>query len=475
MLAIWCANMIKKIFQSFAARLSLHFMFILTTAVLLLSLSFLLLVRSLIRIGQSNVLKDSERQVFSVISELDSWGGLVYSQEDSAETYPSSIFVPGIPYYLSYLVYDFNSKDLLASNDPFLPLLEESGGRTLRYFQKNYFYDGDLNLLYYAEKHSLGEKTIVVVLGMNMDNNYPAMMIKKLPLTIIILVIPLLFLCFLVSYFITRKTISPVVKITKAAQSLTTEKLDGQLPLSGREDEIDELSHTFNQLFKRIKADFERERQFSSDVSHELNTPLTVISGQAGLLLRWGKDDPQQLEKSLLSIKSEAQSMHVIIDNLLQISRIESGRIKPTLSEVDLKVLFERIEDEISALSTQVLVESRVESFTINTDVEMLHQILMILVSNSIKFSEGKCKLTLSAFNQKEKTLIEVSDDGPGIDPQALPHIFERFFRADQAHTRSTGGSGLGLAIANTLASALSAEISVRNIQPHGACFTITL
>ena len=269
------------------------------------------------------------------------------------------------------------------------------------------------------------------------------------------------------------------MKITKAARSMTTQSLDNLLPLSGRGDEIDELSDTFNELFMRIKADFDRERQFSSDVSHELNTPLTVISGQTNLLLRWGKDDPAQLEKSLIAIKNESNSMHAIIQNLLQISRIESGRIKPLLSEVNLNDLFERVKQEFSAVAPEVKLECDSGDIKLVSDNEMLHQILTVLVSNSVKFSkaanngENQCVVSLKAWKQKDTIFIQEKDNGPGISKKDLPHIFERFYRADEAHTRTAGGSGLGLAIARTLCQSLGAEIKAGNVEPKGAVFTI--
>ena len=317
------------------------------------------------------------------------------------------------------------------------------------------------------------------------------MIFKKLPAALLFMIIPILIISFFVSLFITKNTISPVVKITKKARTMTTENLDGQLPLSGRGDEIDDLSKAFNELFLRIKADFDRERQFSSDVSHELNTPLTVISGQANLLLRWGKDNPEQLEKSLLAIKDEAKSMHAIIENLLQISRVESGRVKPQVCEVSVRELFERVQAEFSAVVPEVKfdietarVAGNAVDDVINTDPEMLHQILTVLVSNSVKFAGEKCTVKLgikrSFINDNETDdvghfVIYESDDGPGIAGETLPHVFERFYRGDEAHTRSAGGCGLGLAIAKTLCGALGAEIKAGNVEPHGARFEIII
>ena len=166
--------------------------------------------------------------------------------------------------------------------------------------------------------------------------------------------------------------------------------------------------------------------------------------------------------------------MHAIIENLLQISRIESGRIKPQLSEVDIGALFERVSEEFAAVAPEVKFEINCAStLNLQTDPEMLHQILTILVSNSVKFAGEKCNVKLSVLKGHGHLIIEESDDGPGISREALPHIFERFYRADEAHTRSAGGSGLGLAIAKTLSGALGAEIIAGCAKPHGACFEI--
>ena len=447
--------------RSFAVRLSLRFMFILTVSTILLSLSFLYCIRSLVKRNQTEMLMASENHI---LEELDTL------QEDD-----SFLLSSELPYYHTYIAYDSDTEEVLATNDPFLPLLKETGGKALHYYEKDFFFDGDLDVLYYAKAHKLGDRNIVIAVSENIENDSFTKLFPQLPSALLLMALPVLLLSFLFSLLLTKNTIKPVTKITRAAQTMTTENLDGQLPLTGLGDEIDELSSTFNDLFLRIKADFDRERQFSSDVSHELNTPLTVISGQAGLLLRWGKDNPEQLEKSLNAIKDEAKSMHAIIENLLQISRVESGRIKPQLCKVDVAELFARVEQEFSAVAPEVkfMLECPVP-VTIETDPEMLHQIITVLVSNSVKFAGSACQIKLTIV-RKEGGHLEIveSDDGPGISDEALPHVFERFYRADEAHTRSAGGSGLGLSIAKTLAAALGGEISAGNVEPHGALFQL--
>lgn len=447
--------------RSFAVRLSLRFMFILTVSTILLSLSFLYCIRSLVKRNQTEMLMASENHIFEELYTLEEDDSFLLSSE--------------LPYYHTYIVYDSDTEEVLATNDPFLPLLKESGGKAIHYFEKDFFFDGDLDVLYFAKPHKLGDRNIVIAVSENIENDSFTKLFPQLPSALLLMALPVLLLSFLFSLLLTKNTIKPVTKITRAAQTMTTENLDGQLPLTGRGDEIDELSSTFNDLFLRIKADFDRERQFSSDVSHELNTPLTVISGQAGLLLRWGKDNPEQLEKSLNAIKDEAKSMHAIIENLLQISRVESGRIKPQLCTVDVGELFARVESEFAAVAPEVKFELEgPSSVTVESDSEMLHQILTVLVSNSVKFAGSQCQIKLTTVRKGNGRLeIIESDNGSGISEEALPHVFERFYRGDQAHARSAGGSGLGLAIAKTLAEALGAELRAGNSESGGAVFRL--
>ncbi len=456
-----------RFFKSFSSRLALRFMFVMTGAVVVLSVFFLFFIRSLVFKGQQTELKEAERAVYAKLeerrlesSEAPKLGGTLGA-------------IPELPYYISYIIYDLDNYTLLATNDPFLPYLPDTKGKARRYFEKDYFFDGDLNILYCASMHSESEHTVIAAVVLNLDNNFSTEIFRKLPLALLFLSIPILVLSFFFSLFITRRTIRPVVKITKAAQSVTIENLSDLLPLSGYDDEIDELSQTFNALFLRLKRDFDRERQFSSDVSHELNTPLTVISGQTGLLLRWGKDNPEQLEKSLNAIKTEAKTMQAIIANLLQISRIESGRIKPQISKVEIKPLFSWLVEEFAAVAPKMKINTVCEDIVLSTDSEMLHQILTVLISNSLKYAGENCTVTLKAEKKGKKIILEQSDDGPGFSEEALPHIFERFYRADEAHSRKISGSGLGLAIAQTLCNALETKITARNMVPHGAGFCI--
>lgn len=453
--------MSKKFLKSFSFKLSLHFMLLLSVCVLLISVLFVLVVNIFVK-------RNTARELSKACSEV-----ILAVNTNSQSDFRT------LPYFVSFAVYEKETKSVLASNDPFLPLLKDSGGRARRCFIKNFFYDGNLDILYVAKEFYYKSVLYTAVVSINMDSDTSSETYRNLPKAVCLIVIPIFFISFLISLLITRNTIEPIVKITRAAKKISISDLDGAeklLPVSGADDEIDELSKTFNELFKKLKRDFDRERQFSSDVSHELNTPLTVISGQTNLLLRWGKDDPVQLEKSLEAIRDESKSMHAIISNLLQISRIEAGRIKPAFTTVKLQVLFKRLSEEVKSFSQNSELTYSCDDIVLETDEEMLHQVLTVLISNSVKFADKKCLIELRAKKSKDgEIIIEEEDNGPGLADKDLPHIFERFYRGDESHTRKVGGSGLGLSIAKTLITAIGGTISAKNASTYGALFTIVL
>ncbi|MCR4790076.1 MAG: HAMP domain-containing histidine kinase, partial [Treponemataceae bacterium] len=398
-------------------------------------------------------------------------------------------------------VYTTDSNEILYTNDPFIPFLEDTKGKTKRFYDENYFSDGDMDLLYFAktlkgevyneDTNSYEIEDIRIITAWNMANDLNKKFLRTIPQTIIASLLPTFIISFLLAIFIANITLQPVIDITKAAKKITSSNLDIKLPISNHNDELDDLSETFNELFAHLKKDFERERQFSSDVSHELKTPLAVIQGQANLLSRWGKNDPVQLEKSLEAIKTESKSMKAIIDHLLEISRLESGRIKPQIDKVSIKDMFDRLENEFMHISADLKIKQQIINKNSNdielmTDPEMFHQILTILMSNSLKYAGNKCTIYLRALLANNEITILVEDNGPGFSESNIPHVFDRFYRGDEAHTRSAGGYGLGLSIAQVLIKALEGEISAGNVadvdseiwkkrHPHGASMLIQM
>lgn len=427
----------------------------------LLAASLLVIALIFSNMVSASILEDQNR-------ELKSANEIIQAE------YFMNVTAFSIPYYISYSIYDLESESCILTNNPFLPILEDTAKNSERYIEEDFFSDGDLDILYFAKTLENESGKYLFITAQNMDNNPADKILKNIPRAIGITIPTIFLVAFFMTFFVAKQTIKPVIKITNTAKTISSSNLENTLPLGRFNDEIDDLAKTFNRLFRQLKIDFEREKQFSSDVSHELKTPLSVIIGQANLLLRWGKDDPEQLEKSLLAIKDEAKSMEAIINNLLEITRVESQRIKPKVNKIVIRELFERLQNEF----TQIAPNSKIsfedeEDLVLYNDNEMLHQVLTVSMSNSIKFAGSECSIKLKAVSDEDRIIITTHDDGPGFGDKNLEHVFDRFFCGDEAHTRGKGGCGLGLSIAKVLINAMEGSIAAEDDQ--GAVIKITL
>lgn len=461
----------NQVHHSVALRLALRFSLLVTVAVILLSVSFIGVLNLNVQNQKSEELSEAAYQVQNGLDV----------NEDGEEIVDYEKFQ--LPYYVSFTAYKIDSETgdviTIGTNDPYLPLLAATGEKARKHIEKDFFLDGDLNIYYLTREldTSLSE-TVIIETALNMEIDSSTRMMSELPKAMLLLLIPVLVLSFFISLIITKRTMQPVKKMTATAKDLSTTNLDTLLPVSKHNDEIDDMAVTFNDLFKRIKIDFDRERQFTSDVSHELKTPVAVIMGQASLLKRWGKDDPAQLEKSLETIVKESKSMSAIIENLLQISRIENGRIKPKLERFKLDEMFERLKEECLSIKPDLQFEINCrEKLFIIADKELLHQVFTVITSNSLKYCDAAnidpVKITCEAKEEKDSVYISIKDNGEGFDDKTVEHAFERFYRGDEAHTRSAGGSGLGLSIAKTIIEAMEGTIRAEN--ENGAKIIIKL
>ena len=442
--------------KTLALRLSIKFMIFVAAIVMLVAMVFVFALRLSIRKKQSQDLKRNAE---------------ILCKEIGAQENPV-IESLNLDYFISYIVFD-DEGQVLYTNDSLLPELELTEGKAKKYFQKNFYFDGDLNLLYCSIRLPTG---LTVQTSIDTDQDASIQMINTLPKVGAIALIPILLISFLLSFLISKRTLKPVEAMTGSAKKIYESNLESLLPVSKNNDELDILAETFNHLFEDLKKDFEREARFTSDVSHELKTPVAGILGHANLIKRWGKNDVKQLEESVDMIISEADSMNSIITNLLQASKLEKGIVKPDLSDVNLWGLFSRIKNEFSVISKEAEIHFDENlNMILKTDMELIHQVLTAVVSNSLKF--GAKVIELSACkNFENKIVIKITDNGPGFSEESLPHVFERFYRSDEAHTRSAGGAGLGLSISETIISALGGKIGAQNCPDHtGAEIIITL
>ncbi|MBF4695337.1 HAMP domain-containing sensor histidine kinase [Fusibacter ferrireducens] len=320
--------------------------------------------------------------------------------------------------------------------------------------------------------------TSYFVLGKNMNKSRGTIE-ATLPIGIMLCFV-LMISSILSSSKLAGKHLKPIKTMTDQVKDMSANNLSTRLNVSGTKDELKDLALTFNQMLDDIQKSYEREKQFVSDASHELRTPIAVIKGYAGMLNRWGKDDPAILEESIQAILGETENMHSLVESLLFIARNDKGTLKMDLAEFNLSDLIFEIAKETHLIDKQHdIVENIDKNLFIYGSCDKLKQALRIFVDNSIKYTpeEGEIKISLRAT--QNQYVIELSDNGIGISKEDLPHIFDRFYRADKSRTKlkdnQHGGTGLGLSIAKIIIEQHGGAIHVDSELNHGTTFTIML
>jgi two-component system phosphate regulon sensor histidine kinase PhoR len=228
----------------------------------------------------------------------------------------------------------------------------------------------------------------------------------------------------------------------------------------------------------RIKQ-LERQREeFVANVSHELRTPLSLIKGYVETLLDGARNQPETAEHFLKIIERNANRLDLLIQDLLTISALESGRMKLDLLPVNLRALAEKVFVQLrpKAEGKQTQLVNELPELTANGDANRLDQVLTNLVDNAIKYGRASGTITVGGKKRDDGTLeIFVRDDGPGIPPEALNRVFERFYRVDKARSRDQGGTGLGLSIVKHIVQAHGGEVRVASEPGQGATFFFTV
>lgn len=279
-------------------------------------------------------------------------------------------------------------------------------------------------------------------------------------------------------YFVSRRALAPVAGMTRTAESIGVQDLSKRLDVPTTGDELQHLAETWNDFLSRLEQSVDRVRQFTADASHELRTPVSLIHATAELALRRDRT-PGNYRDALQQILTEAGSMATLTESLLTLARSDLQALEMPLSAVDLG----RVAKEAARINA---ASFDAHGMTLYADVNGgfngnelvafanelgIRRLLTILLDNAAKFTPSGGTVFLSVVAHDEEIRLEVQDSGPGIPDDALPHIFERFYRADPAH--SGPGAGLGLAIAQAIAHAHGSEIKVEN--KDGSRFSVAL
>lgn len=282
-----------------------------------------------------------------------------------------------------------------------------------------------------------------------------------------------LVLAAMVGAFLAWTALRPIERINQTVTRIVgAQDLKQRLPTSNTNDEIDQLTSTINDMLERLDNFFQAQIRLSADVSHELRTPLTAIRGNVDLLRRGAANNPEELNEALSVIDGELDRMSRIVADLLLLSQADAGmslRMEPV--ELDTIILDVYRQARVIANGVQIQLGHE-DQAVIQGDPDRLKQLLINLVTNAIKHTSPGGKVTLSLYREPEWVRIAVADTGRGIAPNALPHIFERFYQANQGAQK---GTGLGLSIAQWIAQAHGGEITVSSELGKGSTFTLWL
>jgi two-component system phosphate regulon sensor histidine kinase PhoR len=228
----------------------------------------------------------------------------------------------------------------------------------------------------------------------------------------------------------------------------------------------------------RLKQLERTREEFVANVSHELRTPLSLIKGYVETLIDGAKDNPEVAARFLQTIHRNSERLQFLIEDLLTISELESGRLKMNLQRVQLRPLVEKVLEDFKtqAAAKRVTLTNELRDLTAQADADRLQQVLGNLIGNAIKYGRGDEHVNISG-NQTDGGMIElcVRDDGPGIPAEALDRVFERFYRVDKARSREQGGTGLGLSIVKHIVQGHGGKVWAKSEPAKGAAFFFTL
>ena len=274
----------------------------------------------------------------------------------------------------------------------------------------------------------------------------------------------------------------PLVTMERASQRIASGALSLRLEEPPTQDEIGRLARSFNSMVAQLEATFSRQKQFVADVSHELRTPLTALGGGMEMLLLGADNGDVEASRHLLrGMYSEVGRMQRLVEDLLTLTKLDEGRIRLRDDVIMVSALLNDVCEQAQRLAQGQTIQCETASNvpTIHGDTDRLKQVLLDILDNALKYTPPSGRITLMArMDDPEHISMTVQDSGSGIEPEALPHVFDRFYRADPSRTRSvqqTGGSGLGLAIAKGLIEAHRGTITLASEPGQGTTVTIRL
>ncbi len=322
---------------------------------------------------------------------------------------------------------------------------------------------------------------VLMIFGSILD---PNALVRRFLLTLVAGSLLTLAIALAGGFWLADRAMRPVKTITQAARSIGETDLSRRLNMKSK-DELGVLANTFDAMLARLQAAFERQRQFVADASHELRTPLTIVNLETSRAIA-SRRSPQEYQHALSIIHSENDFMTSLVNDLLTLARMDAGQSTIEKTPLDLSDVAVETVERLTPLATRngvTLEAGNLPETRVNGDRQYLLQMLSNLVENAIKYTTGdKKRVCVETGTADGSAWVRVSDTGPGIAPEHLPHLFDRFYRVDKARTRdaeaesvprSPSGSGLGLSIVQWIAHVHEGEIRVESTLGSGTTFEV--
>lgn len=272
-----------------------------------------------------------------------------------------------------------------------------------------------------------------------------------------------------------RGVLAPVRYLHEAAQHVAQGDFRHRVPVTTR-DELGQLAKSFNTMAERLEKSERLRRQIIADIAHELRTPLTVIQGDLQAILD-GVYEPSP--EVIASIHEESLLLARLVSDLRELSLAEAGELRLEKSITDLREVIQHVvtvmDPALRAKNIALALELPQNPVFVEIDTQRIEQVLLNLLTNAERYTPPGGQIRVMLTMRDSNAIVHVSDTGPGIAPEDLPYVFERFWRADKSRSRATGGSGLGLAIAKQFVEAHGGQIWVESVQGRGATFAFSL
>jgi heavy metal sensor kinase len=274
-----------------------------------------------------------------------------------------------------------------------------------------------------------------------------------------------------------KRALTPVDRIAGKAELITQYNLSERLPLARTGDELERLSLSLNRMITRLDDAFQNSKRFVADASHELRTPLTILRSELENLVEDDRIAPD-LRERFGSLLEEVERLSKIVARLFALSRLDAGEAQTEWVGFDLGELAATTADQMLLLAEDKRISMTCESaprVLVEGDRARLKEVIVNLLDNAIKYTPAGGAVHLDVKAEQGRAVLEVVDTGIGIPAEAVPHVFERFYRVDQARSREPDGAGLGLSIVKSICSAHGGLVEVQSVVGRGSRFHVTL